>query len=136
MEPIQDEHLESPEDRNRHREHEHHNHQGHDAHHDRNEHEHHHHSGEHEHHPHHHDVEVKVNNKEVKFTEHQVTGAIIKSTAIAQGVPIQPDFQLFQIIHGQPLKQIGDNEQVNLHECEAFRATAPDDNSGGEWRDR
>lgn len=131
MEPIQDEHQESPEDRNRHREHEHHNHQGHDAHHDRDEHEHHHHSGEHEHHPHD-DVVVKVNNKEVKFTEHHVTGAIIKRTAIAQGVPIQSDFQLFQIIHGQPLKQIGDNEQVNLHECEAFRATAPDDNSGGE----
>jgi Multiubiquitin len=100
----------------------------------RHEHEHHHHSEEHEHHRH--DVEVKVNNKHVKFTEHQVTGAVIKSTAIAQGVAIQMDFQLFRIIHGQPLKEIRDDEHVNLHECEAFRATAPDDTSSEERRDR
>jgi hypothetical protein len=93
-------------------------------------HDHSHHAGEHEHHhSHHHELEAKVNNKHVKFKEHRVTGAIIKSTAIAQGVAIHMDFQLFQIIHGRPLKEIGDNEHVNLHECEAFRATAPDDTS-------
>jgi Multiubiquitin len=97
-------------------------------------HQHHDRSREHEHnHPH--AVEVKVNKKHVKFTEHRVTGATIKSTAIAQGVAIQMDFQLFRIIHGQPLKEISDDEQVNLHECEAFRATAPDDTSSGDGRD-
>jgi hypothetical protein len=99
------------------------------------EHEQHHHAGEHEHH-HHHELEVKVNTKEVKFKEHRVTGATIKSTAIAQGVAIQMDFNLFQIIHGRPLKEICDDEHVNLHECEAFRATAPDDTSSEASRDR
>jgi hypothetical protein len=72
---------------------------------------------------------VKVNNRDVSFIEHRVTGADIKSTAISQGVPIQQDFQLFEVRHGEPLKPIRDDESVNLHEGEQFRATAPDDNS-------
>ena len=74
-------------------------------------------------------IVVKVNNREVSFTEHKVTGAAIKSTAISQGVPIQQDFQLFEVKHGEPLKPIRDDETVNLHENQQFRATAPDDNS-------
>lgn len=104
------------------------------------EHEHIHHSEHHHHrHPEHHhhpEVEVKVNRKDVRFKEHRVTGAVIKSTAIAQGVAIQMDFQLFKIIHGEPLKEIGDDEHVNLHECDAFRATAPDDTSSESSDDR
>jgi len=72
---------------------------------------------------------VKVNNRGVAFTEHKVTGALIKSTAISQGVPIQQDFQLFEVKHGEPLKPIADDQVVTLHEGEEFRATAPDDNS-------
>lgn len=72
---------------------------------------------------------VKVNNHGVTFTEHKVTGSVIKSTAISQGVPIQQDFQLFEVKRGEPLKPIGDDEVVTLHEGEEFRATAPDDNS-------
>jgi hypothetical protein len=72
---------------------------------------------------------VKVNNREVKFTEHKVTGAVIKSTAISQCVPIQQDFHLFEVKHGEPLKPIADDQVVTLHEGEHFRATAPDDNS-------
>lgn len=74
-------------------------------------------------------IVVKVNNRDVTFTEHKITGAVIKSTAIAQGVPIQQDFQLFEVKHGEPLKPIRDDQPVNLHEHQQFRATAPDDNS-------
>lgn len=72
---------------------------------------------------------VKVNNRAVTFSEHKVNGSVIKSTAISQGVPIQQDFQLFEVRHGEPLKPIGDDQVVTLHEGEEFRATAPDDNS-------
>jgi hypothetical protein len=74
-------------------------------------------------------IVVKVNGRDVSFKEHKVTGAEIKSTAISQGVPIQQDFRLFEVRPGHPLKEIRDDEVVNLHEREQFRATAPDDNS-------
>ena len=74
-------------------------------------------------------VVVKVNNRNVSFTEDKVTGKVIKATAIAQGVPIQLDFHLFEVKPNQPLKQIRDDETVTLHIGEQFRATAPDDNS-------
>jgi hypothetical protein len=74
-------------------------------------------------------IVVKVNNKDVSFIDHRVTGAQIKSRAISQGVPIQQDFQLFEVRHGAPLKPIPDDEIVSLHNGEQFRATAPDDQS-------
>lgn len=74
-------------------------------------------------------ITVRVNNRPVEFTVHKATGAQIKATAIAQGVPIQLDFQLFEKIEGEPLKPIQDNQEVTLHEKQEFRATAPDDNS-------
>ena len=74
-------------------------------------------------------IVVKVNNRDVVFQKRQVTGAEIKSTAISQGVPIQQDFQLFEVRPAFPLKPIRDDEVVNLQGGEQFRATAPDDNS-------
>ena len=84
------------------------------------------------HHGHHGDhrlpVTVKVNKNPVVFQVHRASGAVIKSTAITQGVDIKQDFNLFEKTH-HGLRQIGDDTEVDLHECEAFRATAPDDNS-------
>jgi hypothetical protein len=75
-------------------------------------------------------ITVTVNNRPVEFQTKEVTGAQIKAAAISQGVPIQPDFQLFKKEEGKSLEPIGDGEIVHLHEHEAFRASATDDNSG------
>lgn len=74
-------------------------------------------------------ITVSVNRQPVTFSAHKATGAEIKATAIAQGVAIQVDFALFRENPGGPLKPVADDELVRLHEGEAFRATAPDDNS-------
>jgi hypothetical protein len=76
-----------------------------------------------------HPVTVTVNGRSVAFQQPRVRGMEIKQTAIAQGVPIHPDFVLFRVTHGPHLQQIGDNEVVELHKGETFRAVAPDDNS-------
>ncbi len=82
-----------------------------------------------EHTPAHVMVVVRVNNHPVTFHVHEATGSQIKETAIAQKVPIQQDFLLFEKVGHHPLKQIADNETVKLHEHQVFRATAPDDQS-------
>ncbi len=76
-------------------------------------------------------VKVVVNRHEVVFHVHKANGAEIKSTAITQMVPIQQDFNLFEVREHQPLKPIQDDEVVGLHDGLKFRATAPDDNSYG-----
>ncbi len=74
-------------------------------------------------------VMITVNATEITFHQHDATGAYIKQTAISQGVQIEPDFPLFLIRHGHPLRQIADTETVELHDREAFRAVPDDDNS-------
>jgi hypothetical protein len=74
-------------------------------------------------------VTVTVNGRSVVFRMHEATGAEIKSTAIAQGVQIQQDFNLFEKKSDHQLKQIGDAEIIKLHDGLEFRAVAPDDNS-------
>jgi Multiubiquitin len=74
-------------------------------------------------------VTVTVNGKAVVFHEHRATGAAIKAAAIAQGVAIQPDFNLFEVKGPGKLKPVGDADPVELHEHQEFRAVAPDDNS-------
>ena len=76
-----------------------------------------------------HTLTVSVNERDVVFHQHEATGAEIKAAAIAHGVPIQPDFALFQVEGHGTLKPIGDREAITLHEHEKFRAVAPDDNS-------
>ena len=73
-------------------------------------------------------VTVTVNNKQVNFNDHKVSGLVIKTTAIGQGVQIQPDFNLFEVT-GNHLKPIADDDKVTLHPNQVFRAVAPDDNS-------
>jgi hypothetical protein len=73
-------------------------------------------------------ITVTVNNREVLFQDREATGMEIKTTAIGQGLPIQPDFALFEE-RGSNLKPIGDGETVKLHPNQRFRAVTPDDNS-------
>lgn len=74
-------------------------------------------------------VVVEVNNDKVKLNERRPTGAEIKAAAIAQGVPIQPTFQLILKKPGQSSRVIGDNEEVHVKDGDKFRAIPPDDNS-------
>lgn len=73
-------------------------------------------------------ISIMVNNKEVSFQDHQVTGAELKATAVSQGVGIQIDFALFEKKGGN-LKPIGDDEKITIHPNQVFVAVAPDDNS-------
>jgi hypothetical protein len=72
---------------------------------------------------------VEVNNREVALQDHKATGMEIKEVAIAQGVPIAPDFLLFELKGGGTMKQVEDDEEVTLHPHQRFSAVAPDDNS-------
>jgi hypothetical protein len=75
-----------------------------------------------------HVVTVVVNTKPVTFDVLKATGSQIKATAIAQGVEIQPSFQLFEV-KGDGLKPVPDDKEVTLHANQEFRAVTPDDNS-------
>lgn len=79
-----------------------------------------------------HTVTVSVNGRQITFKQHAVSGMDIKQTAIAQGVPIQPDFVLFELKPGDRQKQVLNDEVVHLHPGQEFSAVAPDDNSGEE----
>lgn len=74
-------------------------------------------------------IAVTVNGCKVNFAKNQATGLEIKKTSIQQGVSIQEDFVLFEVMPNSSLNQIGDNDSINLHEGQVFRATTPDDNS-------
>jgi hypothetical protein len=72
---------------------------------------------------------VTVNGREVLFHVRRPTGAEIKATAISQGVVIQQDFALFEVKGPSHLKPVTDDDVIELHNKQAFRAVAPDDNS-------
>lgn len=74
-------------------------------------------------------ITVTVNKRPVTFPDHKTTGRDIKLTAIAQGVPIQADFALFEVKGQGKLKPVADDESVTLHPNQEFRAVGPDDNS-------
>jgi hypothetical protein len=73
-------------------------------------------------------VDITVNKKPVHLTHRRVDGLAIKLKAIDQSVNIELDFQLFEK-HGERWEQIGDNEEITVHEGAVFRAVSPDDNS-------
>jgi Multiubiquitin len=76
-----------------------------------------------------HVVDIIVNKKSVEMDTKRATGLQIKQAAIAQGVQIEPDFQLFRLLGGGQRKLIGDTDEIELHQGEEFAATAGDDNS-------
>jgi hypothetical protein len=75
------------------------------------------------------DINIEVNGRLVAMTSKEATGAQIKQAAIAQGVPIQPNFVLQQELANGSSRLIGDTDEVRLHEKLSFTAIAPDDNS-------
>lgn len=72
---------------------------------------------------------VKINNRDVTFHDHRVTGRTVKETAIAQGVEIALDFQLSMRQSAGSLHVVGDDDTVTLTKNTVFRAVGPDDNS-------
>lgn len=75
------------------------------------------------------EVTVEVNSRTVVLTEKKMTGAEIKSAAIAQGVQIQPDFVLQLERPNGEFDTIGDADELNIRKGLSFTAIAPDDNS-------
>lgn len=74
-------------------------------------------------------VEISINKKHVRVEGQRTTGREIKEAAIAQGVQIELDFQLAQLVSHGERRIIGDNDVVELDEHAKFVATASDDNS-------
>jgi hypothetical protein len=82
-------------------------------------------------HRHHHGavVTVHVNERPVSLTAHETTGLKIKEVAIAQGVPIEPDFILVEELGHDRTKAIADNDPVHVTDHSRFLANDGDDNS-------
>jgi Multiubiquitin len=75
-------------------------------------------------------VTITVNNKSVVMDTREATGLEIKTAAKAQGVEIQLDFQLWLEAHGdQPMRSIGDDDVVKLHNKLAFTCNTGDHDS-------
>ena len=76
-----------------------------------------------------HTVEIIVNNQAVQVEDKRLTGLEIKEAAIAQGVPIQLDFQLSLHHPNGEVDIIGGTDEVKVHPHAEFTAVAGDDNS-------
>jgi hypothetical protein len=73
-------------------------------------------------------ITITVNGASVQMVDRHVTGAAIKDAAIANGVPIQPDFVLYERRGASgTYTRISDGDAVVIHDGESFRAVAPDD---------
>lgn len=72
---------------------------------------------------------IAVNRKPVQVGQHLVTGLEIKEAAVAQGLPIQLDFQLAKVDPDGKHQIVGDRDKVDVLEFKTFFATASDDNS-------
>jgi len=82
------------------------------------------------HHPH--VVEITVNNKTVHIEGPKATGLEIKQAAVEQGVQIELDFQLAELLANGTRQIIGNGDPVVVHKDSRFVATAPDDSSQDE----
>ena len=75
-------------------------------------------------------VTVTVNTKPVVLGAHRVTGLEIKTSAIAEGVEIEEDFQLTEEAHGgHPAQVIDDDQTITVTEHSVFTANDVDDDS-------
>ena len=74
-------------------------------------------------------VEVLVNGQKVVLSQPEATGAEIKATAIADGVPIQPDFVLSEVLQSGKQKIVPDDKKIRLKDGDEFWAIPGDDNS-------
>jgi hypothetical protein len=75
-------------------------------------------------------ITITVNNKPVTFHSAEVNGLQIKEAAIAQGVDIQLDFQLWEEAHGgHEMRSIADDEPVKIHNNLEFTCNTGDHDS-------
>ena len=75
-------------------------------------------------------ITIEVNSKPVALHAEEVTGLEIKEAAIAQGVEIQLDFQLWEETHGgHEMRSIGDDELVKIHNKMEFTCNTGDHDS-------
>jgi hypothetical protein len=72
---------------------------------------------------------VKVNDQPVTLADKHQTGASIKAASIEQGVPIQPDFDLSEVLPNDKQKPIGNDKKVEVKDGDEFWAIPGDDNS-------
>jgi hypothetical protein len=79
-------------------------------------------AGKHEHKNH--LVAVSVNEQPVKLLGHSETGNEIKTAAIEQGVAIQLDFVLEEMLPDGSHRMVGDEEKVPLKDGLSFKAQA------------
>ncbi|PXX09233.1 multiubiquitin domain-containing protein [Mycolicibacterium moriokaense] len=76
-----------------------------------------------------HQLQIIVNGQPVVLTDRHQTGAALKQAAIAQGVPIQADFVLSEVLHNGNQKVIPDDTRVTVKDGDEFWAIPGDDNS-------
>ncbi len=76
-----------------------------------------------------HPVTVHVNERPVDLPDDRLTGAQIKAAAIAQGVPIQPDFILVLERNDGRADTIGGKDEIHVNKHSRFSANDGDDNS-------
>jgi Multiubiquitin len=74
-------------------------------------------------------IAIKVNDDPVAVTDKQQTGASIKAAAIEQGVPIEADFDLSEVLPNDKQKPIADEKNVEVKDGDEFWAIPGDDNS-------
>lgn len=72
---------------------------------------------------------VTVNDHDVTISEHRPTPTMIKLTAIAAGVPIQPDFVLSRVLPNGQQKILAEEKAFPVKDGDAFWAIPGDDNS-------
>jgi len=76
-----------------------------------------------------HRIPIEVNFRPVVMPTRETTGIEIKRTAIAQEVPIQIDFVLFQDFGKGRRELLRDDQVVELEPHNKFEAVPGDDNS-------
>lgn len=74
-------------------------------------------------------IEITVIDDPVVLTDKHQTGASIKAAAIAQGVPIEADFELSEVLPNGNQRHIADERKVVVKDGDAFWAIPGDDNS-------
>ena len=80
-------------------------------------------------HPQPHLFTITVNGSSISIAGPKTTGRQIKHAAIEAGVPIQIDFILSEELPNRKTRLVRDDEEVSIHEREAFVALENDDNS-------
>jgi hypothetical protein len=74
-------------------------------------------------------IENEHNGQFVVLRHHEVTGEEIKQAAIAQGVPIQLDFVVSEVLPDGKHKPIADDKKIHAKDGDEFWAIPGDDNS-------